>query len=297
MRTLGVTDTVSGAPDVVVVLFSLLTQLGDAWFLFLSLSLLYWVAPRRVAPDARRVAALLIAFGLAAATLTLALKTVFALPRPPGATVATPPGWLPPAGHGLFAWAATGDGFGFPSGHALGATVVYGGLAALATAGDRTRRLLAAGSVVSLVALSRLVLGVHFLADVVVGVAFGTGLLWTALRATDRDPTRGFALATAFGVAALAATVATGHPDHAADAVAGFGGALGGLLGWYAVERRGVERVRVGPAALAPTLLVAGGLWVVATEAGLALPVVAALDLFAVFLVVALPALVDAVEK
>lgn len=295
MRTLGVTDTVSGAPEVVVVLFSLLTQLGDAWFLFLSLSLLYWLAPRRVAPDARRIAALLIAFGLAAATFTFALKTVFALPRPDGAGVAMPPGWLPSAGHGLFAWAATGDGFGFPSGHALGATVVYGGVAVLATADDRTRRLLAAGVVVSLVALSRLVLGVHFLADVVVGVALGAGLLWTALRVCDRDPTRGFALATAFGVAALG--VATGTPDHAADAVAGFGGALGGLIGWTAVERRGAERTGVGPAAVVPTLLVAGGLWTVATEVGLALPVVAALDLLAVFLVVALPALVDAVEK
>jgi membrane-associated phospholipid phosphatase len=295
MRTLGVTDVLSAAPEVVVVLFSLLTQLGDAWFLFLSLSVLYWVAPRRVAPDARRVAALLIAFGLAAATLTFALKTAFALPRPPGAGAVTPPDWLPSAGHGLFAWAATGDGFGFPSGHALGATVVYGGVAVLATAGDRTRRLLAAGVVVSLVALSRLVLGVHFLADVVVGVALGTGLLWTALGTCDRDPTRGFALATAFGLAALG--VATVRPDHAVDAVAGFGGALGGLLGWVVVERRGAQGTGVGPAALVPTLLVAGGLWVVATEVSLALPVVAALDLLAVFLVVGLPALVDAVEK
>jgi membrane-associated phospholipid phosphatase len=297
MRTLGVTDTVSGAPDVVVVAFTVLTQFGDAWFLFLSLSLLYWLAPGWLAPDARRVAALLIAFGLAAAMLTLALKTAFALPRPPGAAEATPPTWLPAAGHGLFAWAATGDGFGFPSGHALGTTVVYGGLAALATAGDRTRRLLAAGLVVALVALSRLVLGVHFVADVIVGIGLGLGLLWATLRLGDRDPTRAFALAAALGLAALGATVATGHLEHGADAAAGFGGALGGLLGWRGVGRRDAERSDVGPTAMVPTLAGAGGLWVVATEASLALPVTAAVDLLAVFLVVGLPALVAAVEK
>jgi membrane-associated phospholipid phosphatase len=297
MRTLGVTDTVSGAPDVVVALFAALTQFGDAWFLFLSLSLLYWLAPDWLAPDARRVAALLVAFGLAAAMLTLALKTAFALPRPPGATAATPPAWLPAAGHGLFARAATGDGFGFPSGHALGTTVVYGGLAALATAGDRTRRLLAAGLVVALVALSRLVLGVHFLADVVVGIGIGLGLLWAALRISDRDPTRAFGLAAVLGVAALGATVATGHLEHGADAAAGFGGALGGLLGWGVVERRTAERSGVGPVAQLSALLVAGGLWVVATEASLPLPLTAAVDLLAVSVVVALPALVDAVER
>jgi undecaprenyl-diphosphatase len=74
--------------------------------------------------------------------------------------------------------------FGFPSGHAAGATMFYGVLAAYLISKVkpwRWRALIAVSAVtlVSLVALSRLYLGVHYLTDVVAGVA--EGIAWLAL--------------------------------------------------------------------------------------------------------------------
>ncbi|MES2322738.1 MAG: phosphatase PAP2 family protein [Pseudomonadota bacterium] len=74
--------------------------------------------------------------------------------------------------------------YSFPSGHALGATVFYGMLAAWAVC--HTRRLplrmlavLAAASMIALVALSRVYLGVHYLSDVLAG--FTEGCAWLAI--------------------------------------------------------------------------------------------------------------------
>ncbi|MFB6154326.1 MAG: phosphatase PAP2 family protein [Haloferacaceae archaeon] len=293
MRALGVTGVLSTAPDAVVLLFALLTQLGDPWFLFLALALTYWLAPRWVADDTRRVAALLVAFGLGAAMLTLGLKTIFALPRPPGAGTATPPPWLPSVLRGGFLWAATGDGFGFPSGHALGSTVVYGGFAALSTVADRSTRRYAAAAVVALVSLSRLVLGVHYFVDVAVGVALGLLFLWAALRVGDVDPTRAFGIAAALAVGSLAAALATAHPEQVVEAAAGVGASAGGLAGWLFTDRRGATPATVPRLAVAPAAVVAGGLWVVGSAGSLSPPAVAAVDFASVFLVVALPALVE----
>jgi membrane-associated phospholipid phosphatase len=74
--------------------------------------------------------------------------------------------------------------YSFPSGHAAGATVFYGVLAAYLISKVRLwrwRALIAASAValVALVALSRLYLGVHYLSDVVAGIA--EGIAWLAL--------------------------------------------------------------------------------------------------------------------
>jgi undecaprenyl-diphosphatase len=71
--------------------------------------------------------------------------------------------------------------YSFPSGHAFAATATYGALAVvLASGGPRGRRaLLAAGAavVVAVVAASRVILGVHYLLDVLAGVAGGVAVL------------------------------------------------------------------------------------------------------------------------
>ncbi len=77
--------------------------------------------------------------------------------------------------------------YSFPSGHALAATVFYGVLASYlwTRAGSAVQRVaVAVGAVllVALVAFSRLYLGVHYLTDVLAGVAEGLG--WLAVCVT-----------------------------------------------------------------------------------------------------------------
>lgn len=96
---------------------------------------------------------------------TFALKAVFEIPRP------TPHLYL-----GLSTYA-------FPSAHATMSTVTYGFLAVLIArelpASRRWRPYTAAALIVSLVVLSRVYLGAHWLTDVLAGVSLG--LIWVAL--------------------------------------------------------------------------------------------------------------------
>ena len=69
--------------------------------------------------------------------------------------------------------------YSFPSGHAVASSVFYGAACALVLAHARSRALRAAAvalaaAMVLLVCASRVYLGVHFLSDVVAGVAVGT---------------------------------------------------------------------------------------------------------------------------
>jgi membrane-associated phospholipid phosphatase len=74
--------------------------------------------------------------------------------------------------------------FSFPSGHAMAATLLYGFLAAFGVRKAQAWRwrvltVLAAGTLVVLVGFSRLYLGVHYLSDVLAGIAAGSA--WLAL--------------------------------------------------------------------------------------------------------------------
>ncbi len=74
--------------------------------------------------------------------------------------------------------------YSFPSGHASGATLFYGFLAAYLVcmvrhAGARGAVLGGALAMVALVALSRVYLGAHYLSDVLAGIAFGGA--WLAI--------------------------------------------------------------------------------------------------------------------
>ena len=74
--------------------------------------------------------------------------------------------------------------YSFPSGHVAGATLFYGVIAAMvisrtAAWGWRVMAVLAAITLVTLVALTRVYLGVHYLSDVL--AAFAEGVAWLAL--------------------------------------------------------------------------------------------------------------------
>jgi membrane-associated phospholipid phosphatase len=251
----GLVEALESLPDPVVVLFVLLTQLGDLWFYFLTLSTLYFFGdrlPRLEGTVDRRRAAYLVALALGAAALTATLKGAFALQRPPGAGTTELATLFPDPLGGLYAEAATGEGYGFPSGHATGAAVVWVGAATVLGIGSRRARYAVAGIVAVLIALSRVVIGVHFALDVVVGLAVGLCYLAVADRLSGRGsrPGRGFSLAVAVALVGLLLGGFDSEP------VAFLGAALGARIAWGALgsallampvsRREGVVNLAVG---------------------------------------------------
>lgn len=99
---------------------------------------------------------------------------------------------------------AHASGTSFPSGHAMGSTVVYGGVLLVAAPFLRRGvRALAATLVVLLVAAvcaSRVLLGVHYLSDVVAGILLGS--VWLA------------AVAAGFGVAGRRRSAGRAVPER-----------------------------------------------------------------------------------
>lgn len=287
----GVTEALSSLPEGVVLLFALLTQLGDAWFIFGGVALLYWLGDDRLTENPRTAGALLVALGVCALAATVALKSFFAVHRPVGAGEAVPPGWLPAAFEAVYRSISTGDGFGFPSGHATGATVAYGGAAVLYDRlWNRERRYAVAAGVVGVIALSRLVIGVHLLPDVLAGVVAGAAILFGTLWLADGAPHRAFAVATGIAVVALAVALAGGHTGEATKAALGIGAGLGGVVEW--ARHRDADRWRVGLPVTLVGLPVLGLLWGGVYAAELALPLSALGSGVAVLGILAVPRLV-----
>src|ERR1700729_85765 len=122
-----------------------------------------------------RLAIYLLVTGAGALTLDPVLKALVGRLRP---VVAHP--------------VAYGNGDSFPSGHALGSIVCYGALLLvfLPAARGRWRRVLTAAIVTLIVAIgvSRLLLGVHYVSDVLGGWALG--ITWLGLTAFAFELTR-----------------------------------------------------------------------------------------------------------
>ncbi|WP_226481007.1 phosphatase PAP2 family protein [Natrinema amylolyticum] len=247
-------------PEWGAALAAAVTQLGDGWLLLvLGIGASWAVAWRRTVhrgrqfgtdrparrPDGAWILAVIVG-GLAVMT---ALKHLFALPRPELATLE--PAVLPSSARPQYRSIASAGGYGFPSGHAVGATVTYGLFALVLEAGTRRLRLAVAAVIVAAVCLTRLVLGVHYPLDVVAGVIVGGWYLAVAWRLLERSPfdrtLTAFALALGLAGAAM---VASGRAD---SAVAYAALAAGALAGWTlenatspfeptAAERRRVDR-------------------------------------------------------
>lgn len=179
------------------------TALGGASFLLFALSVLYWV-------DERRSTAAVVSYAFLALAVVITVKAALGLPRPPASVRLIP---------------LENDPYGFPSGHAVAAVVVYGGLVTLRDRLADRRALAAAAVVVALVGLSRVVLGMHYLGDVIAGTVLGLAVLAFCRRVVGDEPLRGFALATAVSVAALLVT------GLGSEALLAFGGSLGGTVG------------------------------------------------------------------
>jgi membrane-associated phospholipid phosphatase len=269
MRGSGFLDAVQTAvPEWTTPAVEALTHLGDPLLVLVLLPAAYWVGPRYDL-FSRRDGARLVAAGFCALALALVLKHGFGLPRPPTAL------------HRI-----AEDGAGFPSGHAIAATVAYGGLAAVVGRESARWRNAVAGALILVVALTRVVLGVHYLVDVVAGVAAGAVALAVVLRVGRRNPTYGFVLAAVVG---LAAVVLAGTTVEATMAVAGSAGA--------AVAWQGLGGRNLSPTGSLPVLAVGGGVLVAAVVWTLAtappLPVVVTATVAAGAGVVALPAVAD----
>lgn len=294
MRGLGIQSWLRELPDAVVVLFSLVTQLGDVWFLLLLVTVTYWVGPQlpRIgeAIDRRR-AAVVLGTVLAGLVVVTVAKALFGLPRPPGASEA-PQTELVPAGlWPLYEWLSTGSGYGFPSGHAIGSTVAFGGLAwALRTGRPRIRAAVAAG-LITVVSISRFVLGLHYLVDVLAGI--GLGLVVLAIAIAVQEPERVFALGAVVGAVGLAIV------GPLTDLVLLIGVAAGAALGWYAFVDGLVRSPtrRAAAVTVVSGVVVAGPLLLLAEVVSLSPEAAGPIAVIGGLAVVAMPLVGERVEK
>ncbi|MFC7196019.1 phosphatase PAP2 family protein [Halosimplex aquaticum] len=181
---------------------------------------------------------------------------------------------------------------GFPSGHAIAATTVYGGgLIAMDEYRDRTT-VLGVGALVALIGLSRVVLGVHYLGDILAGFAVGLVMLGVLAVAIDEGAAVVFGLAVVLSVPAVLVTTETG------DAALAVGGSVGGLAGalWRTRAERFRSRAERALVNVAGVGFVGGALIVVeAVETQLLVASVANAAL--AFGIVALPSVVGRFER
>lgn len=242
-------------PEGLELAFVPITFLGDPWLLLIGLFVVFWLNDRRAGGAALGLAA-------AGAGVIIGLKAVFALERPsvgPPVAAETIPTIVRPLYHEVI----SPDSTAFPSGHAMGSTVAWVGGARVIPIGDRRLRYAVAGSVVTLVGISRVVIGVHFAADVVGGIVFGlafvAGMLWLVERLPVDRWTGLFGLTLVAGVAGLWLT------GGGTDAQLVTGAGLGGLATRYSsiaipdrpwpVSPSGIALVGVGVAVLVGPVL------------------------------------------
>jgi membrane-associated phospholipid phosphatase len=270
MRGVGAAETLQALPDALMVVFALLTQLADVWFVLGLLTLLYWFGERAPLSLPRERGALLIALAFGGLSLIVVLKEFFALPRPPMAGETSALRYVPELLHGAYINAATATGYGFPSGHALTATVVWGGLAIALDVGTRSRRALVAGNVVAVVCLARLVLGVHYLVDVLAGVGIGLVYLAVVVKIARGRARRAFGVAAAIAAGTLLGTVS-------ADGALALGATVGGLVAWESVGDRLSRdyRMRIAHGVLGVAVLGGGFAAVYLLEFGVAVTALA----------------------
>jgi undecaprenyl-diphosphatase len=151
-----------------------LTHLGDASLLAVVVAL---VALTLLAAGRRADAVLLVAAAALTAGVTSALKEAFARSRPP---------YVDPA--------FELHSFSFPSGHTSGAFAVYVLTAFLLAdrlgPGARAAAVAGAVALATAVAVTRVLLPVHYTTDVIAGAAIGLGVVALALvaRAMIREP-------------------------------------------------------------------------------------------------------------
>ena len=155
MRAIGFEAIRSALPSWAIDVLAGATHLGD----YATVLIVAFVGVLVLEEEGDRIPYVVIALG--AIGLATVAKAVIGLPRPPGAGI---------------------GGYGVPSGHALGSTVVYGLIAH--RIGTR-RAAIAAATIVAAIGLSRVAIGVHYPTDVLVGYGLGLAYLAIALAALE----------------------------------------------------------------------------------------------------------------
>ena len=210
-------------PEWTAFLFAVLSYFGSVWFLAPAVVLAYWFCDRyRFAPW--------IGITMGGYALMIGVKSIFGVPRP-GVGPAVSPAELPTVVGLIYAQLVEVETSSFPSGHALAAVVIWGMIALESDRGTFRTRVAVAGIIVTLVAFSRVTVGVHYPIDVVVGLAVGLTYLFGALLLVDWGTDaheRGTIAFTLAAVLALASFLLSGD----AKAAALVGGAFGSLLAW-----------------------------------------------------------------
>jgi membrane-associated phospholipid phosphatase len=289
-RGVGVFTLLSARTGPVLSIAGLITQLGDPWFLLFVAIGVYLAGANRSFLPSPRDGAFVVAATFGAFSLTDLLKTLFIAPRPPEAGTATIPAWLPDVLGGTFRSITTGTGYAFPSGHALGTTVVVAALAYKLDVGSRALRWSIASVVVFLVAASRVVLGVHFLVDIVAGTFAGLCFFVIAAAIENREPTRVFVLGVGIGVLVVLMSAASPLAE-AWNAGQWLGGSLGAGIAWYVVRPSTALTLREAVAAGLP----AGALWIAIYLSSPPLSITVFLTALVSGFAVAAPALIDRV--
>jgi membrane-associated phospholipid phosphatase len=136
--------------DIIDLAWIIITQLGEEWFYLAVLVAVYLGINRKLGVK-------VATYAMTSVWLNSVLKDLFMIPRPPAAN-----------------WKIHAEGYGFPSGHAQGSTVLFGYLAN--KIGNYVAYAAAAG-LVFLISCSRVALGVHSVYDVIGGVFFGLTIL------------------------------------------------------------------------------------------------------------------------
>lgn len=166
-RSTGFVDTVQNIlPDWIGLVAGLITQLGDSWFILLLILFLLIVTEEK----STRIGYLGLAWLFGKLTY-VSMKQFFRLPRPdmPIMTVEQLPTYVQP----IYEAIGFSDGYGFPSGHAVNAMIIYVGLALVVDYRTLKQRLIVAAFVAFTVGITRIVLGLHYLVDVFAGFAIG----------------------------------------------------------------------------------------------------------------------------
>jgi hypothetical protein len=204
-------------PDAGAPLYEAVTTLGDPTFLTFGLAILYWAHAKR-----REETGAVVTYGFIAFGVIFGLKAWFAMPRPPESV-----------------WLIETDGFGFPSGHAVAAVVIYGGLALEYGWRSDPLKAVAATLLVTAIAFSRVVIGVHYLGDIIVGGLVGLVVLLVGRELVGRDLTLGFGVGVVTAIPAIIVT------DGGGTALGIAGACVGGLLGsrWFDAVPRSISRL------------------------------------------------------
>lgn len=288
-RDVGILDAVqSVVPEPVVVAMGVLSVLGNPFFLILLLVVAYWFGDRRRG-------AWLVAVGGGGLALIIVLKAAFALTRP-AVPPKVPPSAVPVLVRPLYESAVDPSSYAFPSGHATGSTIVYGALAYTSNWATPRRRLAVASVPVAIAASSRVVIGVHFPADVVAGVVVGAAyLLVMAALAKHADFDR---IDLAFLIAIVLGAVAVGV-DPSEDSLLALGGMVGGVAAWTLLDvprdpwPQSLGGVARGTGGMGATVVAAVPIALLDPAGAL----LAALMAVVIGVAVGFPALTDAVER